>query len=138
MQMKYSVEELIQVLEENSAEHDRIYEEAMVGFRETVEEKLLEALSKIQTFRDAGEEDWNAQDISEGDGFRPLHSFRSFMINVTEPEYHGEQYERVIQMLRMTTDKEIVLSEEQFSKYVLDEWDWKDNFSASTAMYMDR
>jgi hypothetical protein len=39
-------------------------------------------------------------------------------------------------MLEMSTATEVVVTETQFSQFVLDEWGWSASFMASTSQYM--
>lgn len=51
------------------------------------------------------------------------------------PQDHSKDYERVIEMLRMSVDDEIVLEEHDFSTYVLDRWEWSARATASNTAY---
>ena len=51
------------------------------------------------------------------------------------PESHIEEYDRLIRMLEMSADETITLQAHEFSQYVLDEWAWKRDFMATSAMY---
>lgn len=55
-----------------------------------------------------------------------------------EPEDHTKDYDRVIMMLEMSTSMEILITESQFSKYVMDEWGWMESFKNSTSNYIGR
>jgi hypothetical protein len=57
-------------------------------------------------------------------------------IELVEPQDHTKDYDRVIRMLEMSTATEIVITEKQFSQYVLDEWGWMANFKGSTSRYL--
>jgi hypothetical protein len=41
-------------------------------------------------------------------------------------------------MMEMCTADEIIVSESQFSQYVLDEWNWQANFKATAMAYSGR
>lgn len=56
-------------------------------------------------------------------------------MSLIEPEDHTKDYDRVIHMLEMSTADEIVITEKQFSQYVMDEWGWMSAFKNSTANY---
>jgi hypothetical protein len=57
-------------------------------------------------------------------------------ITCTEPENHTKEYETVIAMLEMCVADEITITERQFQCFVMDNWDWKSRFQASTAAYI--
>jgi hypothetical protein len=48
--------------------------------------------------------------------------------NLNQPESHMGDYARVLKMLEMDIKPEIMLDEQQFANYVMDEWNWKYNF----------
>jgi hypothetical protein len=49
-----------------------------------------------------------------------------------------KDYDRVLKMLDMTTDEVVVLSEDDFAQYVMDEWQWKEQFSQINSTYSAR
>jgi len=52
-----------------------------------------------------------------------------------EPEDHTEDYDRVLMMARMSVDDVVELTSEDFAMFVMDQWDWKQSFTDTTAMY---
>ncbi len=56
-------------------------------------------------------------------------------IGLTPPSDHTKDYDRVIRMMEMCTVPEVIITEQQFSQYVLDEWGWQRDFGASKALY---
>jgi len=58
------------------------------------------------------------------------------MINLQAPRNMTEEYDTVIAMLEMSTDHEVVLTQQEFQQYVMDKWHWKAAFDASTSMYL--
>jgi hypothetical protein len=57
------------------------------------------------------------------------------MVNLIEPMDQTRDYDRAITMLDMTTADDIELTPEQFQCYVMDDWSWKHQFSASNSNY---
>ncbi len=51
------------------------------------------------------------------------------------PTSYEDSYTRSIRMLELSVDKVIELEETIFNQLVLDEWNWKRTFAASSAMY---
>lgn len=51
------------------------------------------------------------------------------------PQNHAKEYDRVIQMLQMSIATEIVITEQQFQMYVMDEWTWKQAFEVTKSRY---
>lgn len=54
---------------------------------------------------------------------------------LVRPMSYESYYTKVLSMLDYSTEKEIILTEQEFSHYFLDNWNWKDSFSASNSMY---
>lgn len=58
---------------------------------------------------------------------------------ITQPESHLDSYDELIAQLEWETRDEIELSARDFSRYVLDKWEWKGEFDlqlASSAGYL--
>lgn len=56
-----------------------------------------------------------------------------------QPQDHTKDYNRVIDMIEMSVDDEIVLDAHSFMRYVRDEWEWFGQFTetmASNSMYL--
>jgi hypothetical protein len=56
------------------------------------------------------------------------------VVQLPEPIDRTKDYDRILAMLSMTSDKQIVLEAFQFDQYVLDNWEWKQaaHFTNST------
>ena len=107
--------ELLEELTKNRTKHAVDYEEAYEGFKLAFvkeAEKIL-ALGK------------------EGD-------FSKSHVGLTPPKSHVKDYDRVIRMMEMCKVDQVIITEQQFSQYVLDEWGWQSEFSTSKALYAAR
>lgn len=62
-------------------------------------------------------------------------NFEVTRIDLEKPHSHERDYTRVINMLTMSIDEEIKISDTQFSQYVEDEWSWKGAFMAANSTY---
>lgn len=107
-----STSELLAALEKNKEEHRTIFQEAMEGYKK----KAIEILTA------------NLDNIKSG-------KLDRLGINLTLPEDHTRDYERVIRMLQMHQNDYIDLSQEQFAQYVMDDWGWQHQFLESGAFY---
>lgn len=99
--------DLLKTLSENREAHTLEYAEAKEGYRQKVIEQMKENLAKAE----AGGE-------------------LEILINLQAPENHTKDYDKVIRMLQMSVNETVVITEHEFSQYVLDEWGW----SARTKM----
>lgn len=59
-------------------------------------------------------------------------------INLVEPVSYEENYNRVISMLEWSTDVIVELDTTEFEQYVRDNWQWKQHFAATAALYNNK
>lgn len=110
--MKFAVTDLTTLIQKNREEHRSIFLEALEGYRR----KIAEHLNQMVTDLKAGKR-------------------ISHYITLAQPSDHTKDYDRVLQMLAMTTEEVIELNEQEFGQYVRDEWQWKANFASSNRSY---
>lgn len=106
-------DELLASIRKNREGHRAEFEKAQLGYRAAI-------IAELDSMLD---------DARKGRRIR-----RS--IELVEPQDHTKDYDRVIRMLEMSTATDIVITEQQFSQFVLDEWGWMNAFKGSTARYM--
>lgn len=105
-------EEFIQKVSANRHNHRAVFEEALEGYRARLVTELERRLG----------------DLRKG---RRIDQY----IGLPEPEDHTEDYDRILQMAAMSVRDTVDLSEDEFGRYVMDQWDWKQAFNHSTAVY---
>jgi hypothetical protein len=101
--------ELLAKLEQNRADHRRIFEEALKGFQR---ESLSELYAEIDRIR---------KGIN-----------RSVYVAKPIPKDHTRDYDRAIAMVNMAVGDTISLSERDFAQYVMDDWGWQKEFLNNT------
>jgi hypothetical protein len=106
-------EELLERVRSNRNNHRAIFERAVEVYRER-------ALAEL--------EQW-VEDLKNGRKIR-----RS--LSLVEPVDYTKEYDRVITMLEMSIDDEIELTAQDFARFVMDDWEWKETFRTSTASYL--
>jgi hypothetical protein len=101
--IKVSRAKLIDKLISNRSRHVKTYEAARVGFKRKLIERLKVMLSKAKAgkFNDA------------------LHT------NLSVPVSHEKEYTRRIDMLRMSVEREVEITESEYVMYVEDKWTWE-------------
>jgi hypothetical protein len=57
-------------------------------------------------------------------------------IDILRPVDHTRDYDRVIGMLEMDVEEELVLSETDYAQYVNDDWSWKRQWRLSNSGYV--
>jgi predicted HAD superfamily phosphohydrolase YqeG len=105
-------DELLIAIRKNREAHRSTFLKAIEGYRTQVIEELDRMLS----------------DAKAGKRIKRA-------IELVEPMDKTKDYDRVIRMLEMSIADEIIITETQFSQYVLDEWGWSAQFVGSTSRY---
>jgi len=112
-----SVGELLAKLRTNRAAHVADYEESAAGFQNLCVIELRKRARKIAAEKmDGPRQHWMTF------GMRP-------------PVNHERDYTQLIEMLEMAQETEIKLDGSQFRQWVQDEWEWKNEFEATRALY---
>lgn len=100
-------------VQRNMATHKKDYKEAFKGYKKECIEILKENLEAMES----------------GDS-------RRLYLNETPPEDHTKDYERVLKMANASVSKTVVLTQEEFSAYIDDDWGWKQNWMVANTKYM--
>jgi len=108
--MNYPKGQLLEKLKKNRDEHVVKFEAAQTAYRVAVTAACKKLLDLNEKHNDID------------------HS--KVLAKLQRPENHVKHYDRVIQMLELTSDAEIELSQEVFTQIVLDDWDWKSRLDA--------
>ena len=103
---------LLSALRKNREGHRAIFLKAQEGYRRVCIEHLDKMLS----------------DAKSGGKF-------STTIALVAPQDHTKEYDLNIQMLEMSEDEKLVISQEQFQNFVQDDWDWRPDFLTNSAQY---
>ena len=118
--VKIKKSKLIEKLTENLEKHDDVYNEAVDNYwkevKETFEEKVEEAKEMI-----------DERETSNG-GI-------NLSIYIEAPVSYKEAYVDTLAMLEYEVDDEVELTQNEFKSYVLNQWNWSNQFLTSNAMY---
>jgi hypothetical protein len=112
-EVKIKKNELLDVVRKNRENHNTLFLRAQEGFRTRVVEELDRRLA----------------DARQGVKV-------NIAINLPEPQDHTEDYDRVIRMLEMSVDDEVVLQSHEFDQYVMDNWQWAKMVRTLNASYV--
>ncbi|KKN81580.1 hypothetical protein LCGC14_0318430 [marine sediment metagenome] len=126
--MNFKKYDLLEKLTENRDKHGEDFKKARKGWLKEVAEEADKVAAG------AKEGDLTTVKADRGHGHRHTQAITNVLFE--EPEDHTEEYERIIQMLKMSSDDEIKLSDNQFREYVQDQWGWKEAWSASNSKYL--
>ena len=116
-------DELLKALKLNRAKHLVDYETACAGYRESVVEALTAKIDIAikQCAR-----------IKEG-LIEPITDLR---IDLHPPAHQVKAYDQIIRMMEMSVDDTIALTSGQFACFVMDDWDWKKDWSQRNSGYL--
>jgi hypothetical protein len=110
--VKVKKDELRKLVQKNRDAHKAVYEQAFEGYRKACIQNLEANLESVR--RGKKERIW---------------------LTETPPDDHTSDYDRVLRMIDMSVDTEVVLTEKAFQQYVLDDWDWKQTWAMSNSKY---
>jgi hypothetical protein len=110
--VKVEKAKLLEILRKNRTTHRGVFELAQDGYRKEAVRVLEEQLDRAKA----------------GKPFKPQWTF-------TQPVDQTEDYDRAIEMLEMSVDDVIELSEDDFRCYVQDKWRWKGAWAISNKLY---
>ena len=110
--IKVKKEKLLTILKENMERHKKIFLDALKGYRKIVIEILDKNIAKAKS---------GGKIIT--------------YVSLKEPVDQTQDYERVIGMLQMADDIIVELSEADYTRYVLDNWSWSEQFYTTNSGY---
>jgi len=110
---------VLDTLKTNKELHRKEFEEAMTGWIE----KTKEMVSKI-----------SVQLESDKASETELSIFNQF----PKPLSFEKEYERAIKMIELDVRLELDISSNDFDRFFLDEWAWKNSFLSNTQIYKSR
>jgi len=107
--------ELLEIVRANKEKHVKEFNESVEDYKKAALKLTEENLALAQS-----------GDLDKIAKIRSLPS---------KPTSYEDAYTRAIRMLELSVDAVIELEEHIFNQLVLDEWSWKQNFTASSALY---
>jgi hypothetical protein len=113
--VKIDRDQLKTIVLENKQKHIAEYTEAVNDYKTAVLKIAKDNLKLAQT--------------TDMDKFKQIKSVP------TPPQSYENDYNRAIRMLELSVETVIELEDEIFNQLVLDEWNWKFNFSLSNTTY---
>jgi hypothetical protein len=103
----------LSVLQENRGKHKQVVNEAITKYREEAIKQLDEMIAEAKAGKRIRRE-----------------------LTLIEPVDQTREYDSAIKMLEMSVDDEITLDSHSFRTLVLDQWQWKAQFSVSNSAYV--
>jgi len=106
---------VIERMRANMETHTATYEAALERYRQRQIDLINEALDKAKRHRDVD---------------------RFFLNRLPVPENHTDDYRIALEMLELDERETVTLSQNDFKRYYLDEWEWHASFAANTTSYV--
>ena len=118
--IKVNKDDLIKTLKVNRAEHLKEYDIAIEGFKIAVKKALAKKMKESKNLPDG-----------------KINDFNMAFYNLITPESHEEDFDTVIGMLEISTEKEVFINVQEYKQYYLNEWSWARNWHISNSMNFD-
>jgi hypothetical protein len=139
-------EALITHLEQNKAKHDVILAAAIVGYWDTakskLEDKQKQLVTQVEEYKADVETAINkvVAKVEAKETLPNSIAVRAIAIDLglglVYPQDHSKDYDRAISMMRSSVYDEVRLSVDEYDAYVLNNWEWKNNFINSNSFYV--
>lgn len=105
---------LLEIVQKNRAEHRDIFLKAQEKYRELIIKELDAVLASARDGKD-------------------ILIIR--LVEIIMPSDHTSDYDQAIRMLELSTDTTVVLTRQEFSALVDDDWGWSREWAASNVRY---
>ena len=130
-------EKLLIALRENKAKHVAEYTEAVKGYKEQATKRLEAAIKKARKRLTESMGTIQKRIDTFGEEQLPdvitVLNTESFALKV--PRNHEKSYEVAIRMAEMEVADVVELGQDEFQCFVLDDWDWKNEFTSINSTY---
>lgn len=103
---------LLDTLRENRENHVNTFEQVLEDYRTRAVELLEAHIDRIR-----------------------LGKVEKVNVSLPAPKNYEEEYDKAIAMVEWSEDDHIELDDYIFNQWVMDQWDWKRDFNATTQMY---
>lgn len=110
-------DEVLKRIEDNLQKHVADYKEAVVGYKQESLKLLDELRKKVN------------DNLPDNSPMVPLY------LALDLPVSHENDYKQVIEMLKMSVQDTVTLESDEFACYVMDQWKWKQAFTATNSRY---
>jgi hypothetical protein len=105
-------EKLLAILRENRDKHQEVFTAALAGYQQAALTRLNEKIAALKAGR-----------------------LPDLYITMDVPQSHVRDYDRIIGMAGMHEGGTFVLTESDYQRYVMDDWQWKRQFLDTSSTY---
>jgi hypothetical protein len=143
--LEISKDKLIDILNANLEKHNIIYNAAVSGYYDVIDgcykkwnEQIEECILKLENFSNLLESGvqnkiYGKEIIKKPDVpyYNTRYDFPSF------PVSHEDEYKSAIKRVELSIRNVFSLNDEEFKKYILNDWTWKKDFMQSSFNYVN-
>jgi exonuclease VII small subunit len=127
-EVKVNKNELLAKVKVNLEKHLQEYGEAVEGYKTEARALLSQRRKEVVKAIDKKMSELDSEAV-------PLSLDVNLSFHLPVPESHEKDYRQVILMTEMSVDDTLVLKSDEFAYFVMDDWDWKESFLATSARY---
>lgn len=136
-------QKLIETLKQNREQHIKQFNEAMDGYKEVAMKEIAKAFDKLADRLDKRRKELE----KEIESFSPetaenfsdhLVILQSVTVNMKVPVSYADAYDAAIDMANFDVRDDLELSGAEFQCFCRDVWDWSNDFTATSAMYLKK
>lgn len=140
--------ELINALVKNKAKHDVVLATAISGYWELAKQRLADSKKQFKSSVSDYVEKYNTEhakmekliknkeSLPNALGVGSLYADVSFAL--VYPQDHSRDYDRAIRMMEASIYDDVKLSVSEFDAYVMNNWEWKNNFVNTNSAYITK
>lgn len=122
-QVKVRKSKLLEKIKVNREKHIKEYKEACAGYKEAALAKVTEVFEELRE---------KIADLKEG----RVIELAMIQFSLDVPRSFEDHYDRAIGMLEMSVEDELQITADEYSQYVMDKWQWKQEFTTTTSNYI--
>lgn len=135
-----NTKDLLETLKKNRENHIKEYDEAVEGYLETAREKLGEqhnnAKNEVEKAFLRTKEELSRFDPDKAQD--TIVFCRAITFTLTAPKNFVDAYDQAIQMMTWETRETVELNTTEFRCFVMNKWDWMEEFKTVSEMYNKR
>lgn len=121
--VKVKRDDLLVKIKANRVTHIAEYKTACDGYREMALERIEEISQELKD---------RISSLKKGQ----VIALVQVQFGLAVPVSHEKDYDQVVAMLEMSVDSELEISSDEFACYVMDDWEWKEQFRNSNTAYL--
>lgn len=131
---------LLETLKANRAAHVKEYKEAVEGYldeaRGRLEEEFVNAQRQLEKAFERTKHELEMFDPTKASD--TIIFCKGISFTLTAPRNYVDAYDQAIQMMEWETREQVELNATEFRCFVMNKWDWMEEFKMSTTNYLNK